>query len=172
MYARARGDASPKDDCSAVCTRCSYLHASSQIGAHARELSVNPSHDRHDVAERAEERAPQRRAGTCLPRETDAREGVFACARRAERIGSLLPRSGRTPSTPPGAIKVAIWRRRATERRRIPECCERNAECDGDGSLTSTLPSEIRLDSAPPRLGTTRVSCLPWRPARTPAAPR
>ena len=120
VYARARGDASPKDDCSAVCTRCSYLHASSQTGTHARELSVNPSHDRHDVAERAEERAPQRRAGTCLPRETDAREGVFACARRVERIGSLLPRSGRTPSTPPGAI-VAIRRRRATERRRIPE---------------------------------------------------
>jgi hypothetical protein len=120
VYARARGDASPKDDFSAVCTRCSYFHVSSQTGTHARELSVNPSHDRHDVAERAEERAPQRRAGACLSRETDAREDLSACARRAERIVSLLPRSGRTPSTPPGAIKVAIWRRRATERQQIP----------------------------------------------------
>ena len=144
-----------------MCTRCSYLHASSQTGTHARELSVNPSHDRHDVAERAEERRSA--AGDA---ETDAREGVFACARRRRQFPP--PSLGRTPSTA-GAIKVAIWRRRATERRRI-KMMERNAECDG--SLTSTLPSEIRLDSAPPRLGMTRVSCLPWRPARTPAAPR
>ena len=120
MYARAQGDASLKDACSTVRTRRSHLHALSQTGTHAHELSVNPSHDRHDVAERAEARAPQRRAGTCLLCDTDAREGVSACARRAERIRFLLPRSGRAPPTPPGPIKVAIWRRRATERRQIP----------------------------------------------------
>ena len=85
MYARAQGDASLKDACSTVRTRRSHLHALSQTGTHAHELSVNPSHDRHDVAERAEARAPQRRAGTCLLCDTDAREGVYACARRAGR---------------------------------------------------------------------------------------